>query len=464
MKDRKSDKSLLKIILMMSLTLLMLPGAIWAAVGEKMETSISMASSPPAVIINPSQSAMDQAVFQALSIVVLDGNSNKIDFSQDEINLNYSRQVGTQRVDVTYKGNDQYLSSSASGGITITEVPRTETRVVLSANPPAVTYTGDSAQLDLSVYQSLGVVVVDAGNNPVGFTAADIELSYNRATGKQDVTVKYKGNNQFLPSLGTAFVEIKGNVDPPAPTKENTSVSLAKSPGLVEYQSDPGKLDAAVYAALEIKVVDSKNNPVNFTTTDIELSYNRVAGDQPVTVKYKGNEKFNYSMATQTVTIYEKDDCSLIINDYPGEVEYDDNDGNLDDAIYDDLELDLVDEDNNKIEYDRDDIELEYDREVGEQEVLVKYKGNNTYKSAVATVRVNIVKPPVTNPWVIAGVAAIFGAIIVVSGILGVVIYRKKRREKAALESKVIEELESNDGEELDNEETEEPKNEESGE
>jgi len=161
------------------------------------------------------------------------------------------------------------------------------------------------------------------------------------------------------------------------------------------------------------------------------------------------------------VTIYEKEDCSLIINDYPDDEEYDDNTGNLDDAIYEDLELDIVDKDNNKIEYDRNDIELEYDREVGEQEVLVKYKGNNTYKSAVATVRVNIVKPPATNPWVIAGVAAIFGAIIVVSGILGVVIYRKKRREKAALESQATEEPENNDNEELHNEETEESKNEE---
>lgn len=445
MKDGKFNKSLLSIVLMISLFFAMGPMSIWAAVGEKTATSISMASSPPAVIINPSQPAMDQAVFQALSIVVHDENSNKIDFSQDEIGLNYSRQVGTQRVDVTYKGNDQYLSSSASGGITITEVPRTETRVVLSANPPAVTYTGDSAQLDLMVYQSLGIVVVDGANNTVGFTAADIELSYNRAPGKQDVTVKYKGNNQYLPSMGTAFVEIKGNVDPPAPTKENTSVSLAKSPGSVEYQSDPGKLDAAVYAALEIKVVDSKNNPVSFTTTDLELSYNRVAGDQPVTVKYKGNEKFNYSMATQTVTIYEKDDCSLIINDYPGEVEYDDNAGDLDDAIYDNLGIDIVDEDNNKIEYDRNDIELEYNREVGEQEVLVKYKGNNTFKSAAATIRVNIVQPPVTNPWAIAGVAAIFGAIIVVSGIIGVVIYRKKRQKKAALESEATAESASND-------------------
>lgn len=443
MKIEGFCKATLRTGWMVLLVLIMLPMGIWATVGEKTATTISIASAPPSVIVNPSPQAMDQAVFQALSIVVIDADSNKIEFSQDEISLNYNRQVGTQRVDVRYKGNDRYESSSALGGITITEIPRTETRVILSANPPVVNYTGDSAKLDLAIYQALEIVVVDGSNKQISFTAADIELSYNREPGNQDVTVKYKGNDQFLPSMGTAFVQIQGKVDPPAPTKENTSVILSKSPVPVDYQSEPGKLDAAVYAALEIKVTDSKNNPVTFTTTDIELSYNRVVGDQLVTVKYLGNEKFNGSMATQTVTIYEKDDCSLIINDYPEEVEYDDDSNNLDDSIYEGLDLDLVDENNNKVEYDRNDIELEYDREVGEQEVLVKYKGNNVYKSAAATVRINIVRPPVNNPWVIAGVAAIFGAIIVVSGILAVVIHRKKRREKEA----------------LDNEETIEPEN-----
>lgn len=45
--------------------------------------------------------------------------------------------------------------------------------------------------------------------------------------------------------------------------------------------------------------------------------------------------------------------------------------------------------------------------------------------------------------------------------ILGVVIYKKKRRAKAALESQATEEPENNDNEELHNEETEEPQNEE---
>ena len=52
------------------------------------------------------------------------------------------------------------------------------------------------------------------------------------------------------------------------------------------------------------------------------------------------------------------------------------------------------------------------------------------FKSAVATVRVNIVQPNPNNPWLIAGVAGIIGAIVIVLAILGVVVFRKKHQEK----------------------------------
>lgn len=113
MKIEGFCKAMLRTGWMVLLVLIMLPMGIWATVGEKTATTISIASAPPSVIVNPSPQAMDQAVFQALSIVVIDADSNKIEFSQDEISLNYNRQVGTQRVDVRYKGNDRYESSSA---------------------------------------------------------------------------------------------------------------------------------------------------------------------------------------------------------------------------------------------------------------------------------------------------------------------------------------------------------------
>ena len=499
--------------LISALILLMLPMGIWAEVDGKTATTVSVASSPPSVTFNSSADELDKAVYKAMNIVVVDSDSNKIDFTSDDITMNYNRQVGTQNITITYKGNDQYETSNATGTIIINDAPKKDARLVLKANPPsvgyssdtatldksvyddlvisvvdsdsnkinfassdialtynhavgtqnvvvaykgnsqvnpaqvntsvqitgkqdtkisiaatppAVAYTSDSAKLDLAVYQALSIVVVDAGNNKISFTAADIDLSYNRAPGKQDVTVKYKGNDQYSPSTATGNVEITGKVDPPAPTKENTSVNLSKTPAQVAYTSDSGKLDAAVYQALGIQVVDSKNNAISFTTTDIELSYNRVAGDQPVTVKFKGTDKYNASTATQTVTITDKADCSLVVTENPPSVEYDSNPDNLDDAVYKDLCITVVDENNNEIPFTEDDIQLDYTHAVGEQEVVVKYKGNNNFNSTVATVRVNIVQPNSTNPWLIAGVAAIIGAIVVVLGIIGVVVYRKK--------------------------------------
>ncbi|KAF5089569.1 Bacterial Ig-like domain [anaerobic digester metagenome] len=513
MNNEKSGRRFWRTGLMAVLVLLLLPMGIWAEVDGKMATTVSIASSPSSVTFNTNADELDKAVYKAMNIVVVDGDSNKIAFTADDISLDYNRQVGTQKITVTYKGNDQYETSNATGTIVINDVPKKDTRLVLKANPPAVgysadtatldkavyddlviqvvdgdsnkvnfspsditltynhavgtqnvvvaykgnsqynpsqvnatvqitgkqdskvsvaakppavAYTSDSAKLDLAVYQALSIVVVDAGNNKISFTAADIDLSYNRAPGKQDVTVKYKGNDQFSPSTATGNVEITGKVDPPAPTKENTSINLAKPPIEAAYTTDSGKLDATVYQALTIQVVDSKGKAINFTTTDIELSYNRVPGEQPVTVKYKGTDQFNSSTATQTVTITSKDDSSLIVSQNPPSVEYDDNTKNLDDAVYQDLCVAVVDDNNNKIEFNRDDIELDYTRAVGEQEVIVKYKGNNYFKSAVATVRVNIVQPDSPNPWLIAGVAGIIGAIVVVLVIIGVVVYRKK--------------------------------------
>lgn len=513
MNNGKMSGRLWQTALIAALILVMLPMGIWAEVDGKMATTVSIASSPPSVTFNASTVELDKAVYKAMNIVVVDSDFNKIDFTVDDITLDYNRQVGTQKITVTYKGNDEYETSTATGSITINDAPKKDTRLVLKANPPsvgysadtatldkavyddlvisvvdgdsnkvsfapsditltynhavgnqnvvvaykgnsqynpsqtnatvqitgkqdtrvsiaakppAVTYTSDSAKLDLAVYQAMSIVVVDAGNNKINFTAADIDLSYNRAPGKQDVTVKYKGNDQFSPSTATGNVEITGKVDPPAPTKENTSINLAKPPIEVAYTTDSGKLDAAVYQALNIQVVDSKSKAINFTTTDIELSYNREAGDQPVTVKYKGTDQFNSSTATQTVTITNKADCSLVITANPPSVEYDSNTKNMDDAVYRDLAIAVVDENNNAIKFNRDDIELNYKNEVGEQDVIVKYKGNNFFKSAVATVRVNIVQPNSNSPWLIAGVAGIIGAIVVVLGIIGVVVYRKK--------------------------------------
>jgi hypothetical protein len=512
MKLKKISGRVVRSILGVALIFFLLPLGIFAEVDGKLATSVSITTSGPAVTYNASATELDKAVYKAMNIVVIDGEYNKIDFTTDEITLDYNHQVGVQTVTVTYKGSDRYESSSATGTVVINDAPKKETRLVLKVNPPSVgfssdnavldkavyddlaiqvvdgdankvsfspsditltynhavgtqnvvvaykgnaqyngsqtnasvqivgkqdskvslaakpasvAYTSDSAKLDLAVYQTLNIAVVDAGNNKINFTAKDIEISYNRAVGKQDVTVKYKGNDQYSPSVATANVEITGKVDPPVPTKENTAINLAQKPKTVTYNADPGKLDADVYQALGPQVVDSKNKAITFTTTDLELSYNRVAGDQPVTVKYKGSDKYNSSMATQTVTIVEKKDCALIMTANTPTVDYSENQQTLDNEVYKELSIALVDADNNSVTFKPEDIELDYKREVGEQSVIVKYKGNDNYNSTAATVRVNIVKADPFKPWLIGGVA---GVIVVGLAITGVVIYRKRHQ------------------------------------
>ena len=138
MKNGKLSGRLWQTGLMAALILLMLPMGIWAEVDGKMATTISIASAPSSVTFNASATELDKAVYKAMNIVVIDSDYNKIDFTPDEITLDYNRQVGTQKITVTFKGDDQYETSTATGTIIINDVPKKDTRLVLKANPPAV--------------------------------------------------------------------------------------------------------------------------------------------------------------------------------------------------------------------------------------------------------------------------------------------------------------------------------------
>ena len=112
MKNGKLSGRLWQTGLITALILLMLPMGIWAEVDGKMATTISIASAPSSVTFNASATELDKAVYKAMNIVVIDSDYNKIDFTPDEITLDYNRQVGTQKITVTFKGDDQYETST----------------------------------------------------------------------------------------------------------------------------------------------------------------------------------------------------------------------------------------------------------------------------------------------------------------------------------------------------------------
>lgn len=467
---------------------------------------ISIAESPPSVVYDQAQEVMDEKVYEALSVVVIDQDYSKIDFSPKDIVLKYSNAVGSQTVEVHYLGNDTYKESFASGKILITEPGKKNTRLVLKANPPAVgfiadrpalekevfddlcidvidedvnkvdfsradielvfdhnignqqvfvnykgnaTYNGsqalanveitgkkdskislatnpvaikimdDSASLDAKVYDALKIQVTDVNDQKIDFKAEDIDISYNRAVGDQDVTVKYKGNDAFASSVKTAFIKITG--------KENTTVSLSKTPMPVNYNPDPVVLDGIVLGELKVRVLDSNQNEIKVGPEEIEISYNHEAGDQEVTIKYKGNETYYESVGSQKIIIINPQETAIVMAANPSEVNFDKDLKKLDQAIYEDLAITIRDVNNKDVSFKRDEIDLIYTPEIGDQEVLVKYKGNDNYKKTQATSQVKIVKAKQAEKIGIEIIIAI--SVILLAGI-GFVVYRIKRQEK----------------------------------
>ncbi len=65
------------------------------------------------MVYSSNSSTLDEEIIQELAIVVVDENNNKIDYKTSDIELTYNREPGEQEVSVTYKGNEQYASSTA---------------------------------------------------------------------------------------------------------------------------------------------------------------------------------------------------------------------------------------------------------------------------------------------------------------------------------------------------------------
>ncbi|WKY45904.1 hypothetical protein Q5O14_07360 [Eubacteriaceae bacterium ES2] len=127
-------KNLRKISLILFLVLLITPNLL--AAQETAETQISVSDSPASVAFTDSAEDLDQEVYEALCIVVIDKDSNKIEFAQDQIKLTYNRAIGDQSVKIDYLGNETYAPSSTTATVSITEPAKINSQLVLIANPP----------------------------------------------------------------------------------------------------------------------------------------------------------------------------------------------------------------------------------------------------------------------------------------------------------------------------------------
>jgi hypothetical protein len=391
----------------------------------KQNSQLVLIANPPAVTFSSDNATLDAAVYKALSIQVVDENYNKIDFTNDQISLSYNRNVGNQIVTVTYSGNDQYNGSTASATVSIT--PLVRTRVILNLNTPSVDYTNNASALDVAVFQALSIQVVTQDNAAIDFTSNDIKLSYNRETGTQDVTVKYAGNSLYFPSQATANVRIVGEAPAPAPEKTNTIINLTMPKSTLTLNPDQDAMTSEVYNAINVQIVDDTGNNIVFTPSEVDVSFNHAAGDQVVTVRYAGNDRFNASQENVTITIIDPQDSYLVLSAHPIEVAYNKNSQILDEAIIDALNVSLVDADNNPIEFQSSEITLSYSHAKGGQEVEVRYSGNDQYKPATASAEVYI-KDEVALGISTTTMVLIIVCVVLILSIIGVIVYRKRKK------------------------------------
>ncbi|MGD9475487.1 MAG: hypothetical protein AB7V37_10875, partial [Eubacteriaceae bacterium] len=107
-------KNLRKISLVLLLILLVSPNLFAAeeTANEAIETQISVSDSPTPVTFIDSEQDLNQQVYEALCIVVVDQDANKIEFTQDQIKLSYNRAIGNQSVKIDYSGDETYAPSS----------------------------------------------------------------------------------------------------------------------------------------------------------------------------------------------------------------------------------------------------------------------------------------------------------------------------------------------------------------
>lgn len=166
--------------------------------------------------------------------------------------------------------------------------------------------------------------VVDTGNSiPSGLTVSDVTVQYlasklwNEWTtvGETPTTLgSHKFGARGEGSTETVRFVYGGNDQYPSVTSESVEVTLVDlrketiltlNEGVeVEYNADSDVIDAYLRKTLIQSLTDEEGNPVEYSSEeDIEFEYTNAAGEQSITVTYKGNEDYKGTEATGTITI-----------------------------------------------------------------------------------------------------------------------------------------------------------------
>lgn len=430
MKDSMAKNRGVRRILAVLLTVLMLWGSspVWAEGNEPMpsvtppEASyVNLKASGAVVDYSTNPETLDKMVYDSLAINVIDGNSQKISFSREDIALSYNRSPGNQKVTVNFKGNEKYAESEATAMVKINSLEGTS--VLLVSSEPSVQLVSNKAAMDIAVIKALEVRVVNSHGDAVKFENSDLDVSYNRDTGTQLVTVKYKGNAQYAASAAEAKITVKN--------PKKVTITLSRDTPKVAYHDDKAAMDKAIADALKIKITDESKKNVSFGMNDLQISYNHTAGKQDITVKYLGSGSYQPATATANVQIVNAAPCAIVLTQNPQSVAYDKNSSKLDNAVLQSLKVSLVDRSNKPIKYKSDELKLEYNHAEGSQNVKVSFTGNDDYQPCMAEATVHI-GPSVQSVYTWAGIGAgVLILIVVVIVIVAVVRHRRKNFKRS---------------------------------
>ena len=238
--------------------------------------------------------------------ITIDNNENIVDLVNGCANLTVTlTEAGIHTITATYLGNDVYGQSSTTENITVNKVNTT-------------TMLNIAGVVGLNKNITITAMVKDDKNNPINNGMVSIEIDGNKQVlnlvngsvelitsintpGDHVITATYLGDDNYNPSSATETITLN---------KVNTTTML----------NIAGDIGLNKNITITAMVKDDKNNPINNGMVSIEIDGDKqvlnlvngsvelitsinTPGDHVITATYLGDDNYNPSSATETITL-----------------------------------------------------------------------------------------------------------------------------------------------------------------
>ncbi|WP_292746586.1 Ig-like domain-containing protein [Methanobrevibacter sp.] len=304
---------------------------------------------------------------------------------------------GKYIVNVTYIGDDQYLSSTNGTDFTILRIQPT-----FSVNGTDITYGAKELIKFESVESITAPIKVEI--NGRNYTAFIIEgkgnlTVENLAAGNYNVTIYFAGNDKYMNATANNTFTVEKGVMPIYVIAQN--ITYSEESLFTIYVNATGKVDIFIFNATDGDMVTAFGN-IDIVNYEYVLPVFLDAGNYTVRVDYKGNANYTDSSAKANFTVFKKDPTITIEvqNITYGGVEHIivrvNAEGNVTIKVNGTEETIVLREDDNAIvvlraahnplpTYNEKAHEYLYNLNVGEYPVEVTFNGNENYNKATAT-------------------------------------------------------------------------------